>query len=66
MDMSVIEDRKARAKSWFEALRDDICAAFERLEDEAPAALYPGRGGALCAHALASHRSSRAVHRSPP
>ena len=43
---SVIEDRKdARARSWFEALRDDICAAFERLEDDAPASLYPGDAG---------------------
>jgi coproporphyrinogen III oxidase len=41
MDMSLIEDRKARARSWFETLRDDICAAFETLEDEAPASLYP-------------------------
>jgi coproporphyrinogen III oxidase len=45
MDMSVIEDRKARARAWFEALRDDICAAFERLEDDAPALLYPGGAG---------------------
>jgi coproporphyrinogen III oxidase len=45
MDMSVIEDRKARARAWFEALRDDICAAFERLEDDAPASLYPGAAG---------------------
>ena len=42
MDMSVIEDRKARARSWFERLRDDICSAFEKLEDDAPASLYPG------------------------
>jgi coproporphyrinogen III oxidase len=40
-----IESRKARAKAWFEALRDDICAAFERLEAEAPASLYPGPAG---------------------
>ena len=45
MDMSVIEDRKARARSWFERLRDDICAAFEKLEDDAPASLYPGAAG---------------------
>ena len=45
MDMSVIEDRKTRARNWFEALRNDICAAFERLEDDAPASLYPGDAG---------------------
>ena len=27
------DDRKTRAQAWFEALRDDICAAFEALED---------------------------------
>jgi coproporphyrinogen III oxidase len=43
--MDPIEDQKARARAWFEALRDDICAAFERLEDEAPASLYPGNAG---------------------
>jgi coproporphyrinogen III oxidase len=45
MDLSVIDDQKARAKAWFEALRDDICASFEALEDEAPASLYPGTSG---------------------
>jgi coproporphyrinogen III oxidase len=45
MDTSVIEDRKSRARTWFERLRDDICAAFERLEDEAPASLYPASPG---------------------
>src|ERR1700733_6263581 len=45
MDISDIEDRKARARSWFETLRDDICAAFEKLEDDAPASLYPGDAG---------------------
>ncbi len=39
------EDRKARAKAWFEELRDQLCAAFEALEDEAPAGLYPGEPG---------------------
>src|SRR5919205_2913802 len=45
MDMSLIEDRKTRARAWFEALRNDICAAFEKLEDDAPPALYPGEAG---------------------
>jgi coproporphyrinogen III oxidase len=42
MDAGQIEARKTRARAWFERLRDDICVAFERLEDEAPASLYPG------------------------
>src|SRR6202030_3887320 len=45
MDMSVIEERKARTKSWFERLRDDICSALEKLEGDAPASLYPGAAG---------------------
>src|SRR5690242_12424692 len=45
MDGDVIEHRKARARAWFEALRDDICAAFEQLEDDAPDALYAGAPG---------------------
>jgi coproporphyrinogen III oxidase len=45
MDVSVIDDRKAHARNWFEALRNDICAAFEQLEDSAPASLYPGDAG---------------------
>jgi coproporphyrinogen III oxidase len=43
MDMAVIEVRKARARRWFERLRDDICAAFEELEHDAPSSLYPGQ-----------------------
>jgi coproporphyrinogen III oxidase len=40
MDASQLEARKAHARQWFESLRDDICAAFEALEAEAPAGLY--------------------------
>jgi len=50
-DMSIspdIEARKARAETWFQSLRDMICAHLERLEDEAtgpffPEATEPGR-----------------------
>ena len=43
--LSEAETQKARAQSWFEGLRDQICAAFEALEDEAPSGLYPGAPG---------------------
>jgi coproporphyrinogen III oxidase len=45
MDAGQLEGRKASARAWFESLRDDICAAFEALEDEAPAALYGPTAG---------------------
>jgi coproporphyrinogen III oxidase len=43
-----IADKQARARAWFERLRDDICAAFEALEDDLPAGMAlaerpPGR-----------------------
>jgi coproporphyrinogen III oxidase len=38
MDTGKIELRKARARAWFETLRDDVVAAFEALEDALPAA----------------------------
>ena len=34
--MKLLEARKARARDWFETLRDDICAAFEALENALP------------------------------
>ena len=37
MDSSQIEARKTRARTWFESLRDDICAALEAVEDALPA-----------------------------
>src|SRR5256714_10263398 len=36
MSESVLEGRKARARTWFEALRDDICAALETVETNLP------------------------------
>jgi coproporphyrinogen III oxidase len=47
MDTEAFDGRKARASAWFQALRDEICAAFERLEDAQDAgpfaALPPAR-----------------------
>ncbi|ESQ77490.1 oxygen-dependent coproporphyrinogen oxidase [Asticcacaulis sp. YBE204] len=42
----ILTERREAAAAWFRSLRDSICAAFEALEDEAPAELYgdtPGR-----------------------
>lgn len=36
-DSDLMSQRKAKARAWFESLRDDICAAFERLEENLPA-----------------------------
>jgi coproporphyrinogen III oxidase len=33
---AVLDERKARARAWFERLRDDICTALEALEDALP------------------------------
>ena len=40
-----IEARRSATKTWFEALQQRICAELERLEDEAPAELYPEPAG---------------------
>lgn len=42
---ATLADRNTRARAWFDALRDQIVATFEQLEDEAPADLYPGDPG---------------------
>src|SRR5881275_1463048 len=34
---ALIAERQSRARAWFEHLRDDICAAFEVLEEALPA-----------------------------
>ena len=34
-DAQTLEQRKASARHWFENLRDQLCAAFEKLEEEA-------------------------------
>ena len=39
------ENRKNRARAWFETLRDRIIADFEALEEAAPAPHYPGEAG---------------------
>lgn len=36
-DPATLDARKERAHTWFERLRDDICAAFEAIEDALPA-----------------------------
>jgi coproporphyrinogen III oxidase len=43
-----LSEQKATARAWFESLRDDICKAFEALEDNLPAdmphsGMEPGR-----------------------
>lgn len=46
-ELARIEDRKAKARAWFEDLRDQICRVFEQLEDELEATALadqpPGR-----------------------
>jgi len=43
--LSLLQERRQRARDWFEHLRDQLCAAFEQLEDAADPALYPGQPG---------------------
>jgi coproporphyrinogen III oxidase len=39
---STLDQHKAAARAWFEKLRDDICANFERLETDMPASAPHG------------------------
>ena len=43
--MADMEIRKQQARAWFETLQGRIMVAFETLERNAPAALYPGEAG---------------------
>jgi coproporphyrinogen III oxidase len=36
-DMPPISDRQLKAQTWFQSLRDDLCAMLERIEDALPA-----------------------------
>ncbi len=38
-----LDEQKTKARAWFEKLRDDLCAAFEKLEDDVNADGAPGR-----------------------
>lgn len=44
-ETSTLSQRQARARAWFESLRDDVCAALENLEDALP------EGAPLAGHA---------------
>jgi coproporphyrinogen III oxidase len=36
-----LDQRKAQAKAWFENLRDQLCASFEAIEDDATGPYFP-------------------------
>ena len=61
MDASQIEARKTRARTWFERLRDDICAALEAVEDALPAGapLAERAAGRFVRTPWTPHRSQR-------
>ena len=59
------QDRRAEATTWFEALRDDICASFEALEAELPA-YAPMAPGALAAGRFVRTPWERTDHTGKP
>ncbi len=56
------EDKKAQAEAWFQGLRDRICAAFEKLEDD----LSAGPHAALPAGRFARKPWTRTDHSGAP
>ena len=54
-DAATVEARKAEARTWFEGLRDRICAAFEKIEDVV--GFNPAKGKSTTLH-LAVIRSA--------
>ena len=47
-DPATLDARKQRARTWFEALRDEICAAFEAVEAAMPSQAKSGDRPAGC------------------
>ena len=45
MPMTMLDEQKHKARSWFESLQGDIIARFEALETEAQLPLYHGVPG---------------------
>ena len=63
MDLNLTEEHKARARAWFETLRDRIVAVFEEIEDALPdgAPLSEGDARASAKHdtGIHGHRARR-------
>ena len=63
MDMSVIEDRKARARGWFEQPAKRHLRRLREARGRRAGLALSGRRGAFCAHALGPHRPYRPARR---
>src|ERR1700680_2140883 len=51
-DPATLEERKSRARAWFEKLQDDICVALEAVENEWAATLPFAERIAGCFHRM--------------